>query len=320
MALYAFDGTWNSAVVDDGLDEANDTNVVHFYDAYGGPKWYISGPGTRLGKLGKAVGGVAGAGARERLEESYKQLRRSFEAGDRTIDIVGFSRGAAIALDFANLIRDRGVIDVETEQVIADNVPIRFLGLWDVVGSFGIPIGERVFQKINLGHKLSVPDNVEYAFHAISLDDRRQSFRVTRQLNAYEVWFRGVHSDVGGGNGNAGLSCIALRWMLSKAKAAGLPIDDAAVVKRDDRIDPEAALRLPKDFVINDFRELWADDRFHYTVSDRPGHNNPPAASARESRDDETRALRRAELPRRDPPSRKSRPGDGQRTNVIPGD
>ena len=299
MALYAFDGTWNSAVVDDGIEDENDTNVVHFYEVYGGPKWYVSGPGTRLGKLGKVVGGFIGAGARERLEEAYKKLRKNFEAGDRTIDIVGFSRGAAIALDFANLIHDRGVIHEKTEQVIADNVPIRFVGLWDVVGSFGIPIGERVFQKINLGHKLSVPDNVEYAFHAISLDDRRQSFRVTRQVNAYEVWFRGVHSDVGGGNGNAGLSCIALRWMLSKAKAAGLPIDDAAIVKRDDRIDPEAALRLPKDAVINDYRELGEGDRFHYTVSDRADHNNPPNGSARESRDDEMLALRRAQLPHR---------------------
>lgn len=309
MSLYAFDGTWNSAVVDDGQEGEEDTNVVHFYEAYQGPKYYVSGPGTRLGKLGKALGGMTGAGACVRLQEAYKQLRKDFQAGDRTIDIVGFSRGAAIALDFANLINDRGIRDADTDAVIADTASIRFLGLWDVVGSFGIPIGERLFQRIDLGHKLSVPDNVDYAFHALAMDDRRQTFRPTRQLHAYEVWFRGVHSDVGGGNGNAGLSCIALRWMLCKAKAAGLPIDAAAVDARNDRINPEAPLCPPKDLVQNAVREFWPDDRIHYAVTDRPQHNNAPAHYSRESRDDELTATPRNRLPSRAPPPRPTSPG-----------
>src|SRR5207247_985299 len=62
-----------------------------------------------------------------------------------------------------------------------------------------------------------------------ALDERRPSFLPTRLNGACEVWFRGVHSDIGGGNGNRGLNDITLKWMMSKAKGAGLPITDADI-------------------------------------------------------------------------------------------
>ena len=49
------------------------------------------------------------------------------------------------------------------------------------------------------------------------------------------MWFRGVHSDVGGGNGNRGLNDITLKWMMSKARAAGLPISDTDI----DALEPD---------------------------------------------------------------------------------
>ena len=58
------------------------------------------------------------------------------------------------------------------------------------------------------------PRVIDAVRHAMALDERRQSFSVTRIKGAYEVWFRGAHSDVGGGNGNAGLNAIAAAWML----------------------------------------------------------------------------------------------------------
>ena len=307
MALYAFDGTWNASVVDDGKPEPHDTNVVRFYEAYTGPKWYVSGPGTRLGKIGQALGGFAGAGAGQRLAEAYKRLLHVYVPGE-PIDIVGFSRGAAIALDFANLIHDNGVRDPDTGNVVAQNVPIRFLGLWDVVGSFGVPIGKHVFQKLNVGHKLRVPPNVQYAYHALAMDERRQTFRPTRQLNAYEVWFRGMHSDVGGGNGNTGLASIPLRWMLCKAAAAGLPIQQGALTACDALVDRDAALVQPKDVIPDDYREFWDNDRVHYSVSDRDAHNNAPAHFPRETEADELTVVARADLPKRTPPQRGASP------------
>jgi hypothetical protein len=173
--------------------------------------------------------------------------------------------------------------------------------LWDVVGSFGIPISGAVipFQQINFGHQLSLPDCVRYCFHAMALDERRQTFRITRIPEAYDVWFRGVHSDIGGGNGNIGLSHIALRWMLRKAHAAGLPIAASTIAARDEAINPMAQVRPSKDLIPNEHRGLLQGDRFHYTVTERPDHNNAPSEHVRESERDEGIAVEVAALPQR---------------------
>src|SRR5206468_2778334 len=190
----------------------------------------------------------------------------------------------------------------DSKQVVEERPAIRFLGLWDVVGAFGVAInaGPLEFQEINFGHKLFIPDNVAYCFHAMAMDERRQTFRVTRLLNGYEVWFRGVHSDVGGGNGNVGLSTITLRWMLRKAIAAGLPIKETAIAAHESKINVEAPLCPPRDFIPNEYRGFLKGDRFHYTVTARPNHHNPPSECARETAEDELHAIPMAALPPRD--------------------
>ena len=151
MALYAFDGTWNEDEGNPGID----TNVVKFRDAYLLRHFihYIEGVGTRYGVLGRVLGGVFGAGGKTRIEEMYERLCEFWEAGDQEIDIVGFSRGAALAVHFANVIRHTGIRqggDAEGE-VLESNPSIRFLGLWDIVASFGIPRDVVFnFQDINL--------------------------------------------------------------------------------------------------------------------------------------------------------------------------
>ena len=79
---------------------------------------------------------------------------------------------------------------------------------------------------------------MRYGFHALSIDDRRQQFLPTlwnEPTKAQEegdpvgqifeqVWFPGVHADVGGGYEDAGLSDIALGWMIDKALAALHPL------------------------------------------------------------------------------------------------
>ena len=102
---------------------------------------------------------------------------------------------------------------------------MRFLGVWDVVAAFGIPINLGFnFNRINLGYKLGLSKGVKFCYHALALDEARQAFRPTRVRGGCEVWFRGVHSDVGGGNDNHALNDITLRWMLRKAIACGLPM------------------------------------------------------------------------------------------------
>lgn len=293
MALYAFNGTWNSAKTDDVGTEDDETlentNVVRFRDAYaGGHGYYCNGVGTRIGFFGKVFGGAFGVGGLQRLDEAMTRLETRMAAGDREIDIVGFSRGAALALAFANraATRDPGV-------------RIRFLALFDVVGSFGIPIdlGPIKFQEYNLGYKLDLPRSVEYCFHAMALDERRQAFRVTRVKGAYEVWFRGAHSDVGGGNGNIGLNNVALCWMLRKAVACGLPIRQQAILDAAAACRPSASVKWPSDLFKNTFRPVAPGDRVHHTVAIPCGnkeYQDPPASCLREAVEIESLAERSA--------------------------
>jgi uncharacterized protein (DUF2235 family) len=107
---------------------------------------------------------------------------------------------------------------------------IRFVGVWDTVSSVGW-----VENPLHLPYESSNPD-IEVGRHAISIDERRAFFRSHLWMppkdpaKAYgpkdmlQVWFPGVHCDVGGGYAEmeSGLSKYALGWMLEEAKEAGL--------------------------------------------------------------------------------------------------
>src|SRR3982074_1930312 len=114
MALYAFDGTWNSDKSGDDGGLTN-TNVVRFYHTYdrnsAQPNFnvYVSGVGTRFEEVGKVFGGLFGLGELPRIEEAYDRLCSAWAANDRVIDIIGFSRGAATTLDFCHIIQERGI-------------------------------------------------------------------------------------------------------------------------------------------------------------------------------------------------------------------
>jgi uncharacterized protein (DUF2235 family) len=274
MALYAFDGTWNS----DRKGAERDTNVVWFRNAYRGRVEYQKGVGTRLGRAGNVAGGISGAGGRSRVKKALEALERNFRS-DRTIDVVGFSRGAALALHFANQIEKRWA-----------RRTIRFLGLWDTVPSFGVP-----GSPWNIGWDLDLPDNVQTCFHALALDERRRTFALHR-LEArvadvdqpgrlFELWFRGVHSDVGGGNHNPGLSSISLNWMFANAAACGVDLDDAVVDENRRRLDPDRAISPPPGYakLPGGRRIVRWNDQVHASVTVRSGakHNNPPTGIVR---------------------------------------
>ncbi|MDH3599877.1 MAG: DUF2235 domain-containing protein [Candidatus Tectomicrobia bacterium] len=265
MALYAFDGTWNENEPE--LEEA--TNVVKCRDIYGGPVEYREGVGTRFGVVGRVLGGLFGVGGRSRIEELYDALRENWQHGDHVVDIIGFSRGAALAVHFANILAKEGV-HVGDEQVHPE---IRFLGLWDIVGSFGIPVDFIIhFQEINLGWTIDrIPATVQNCFHAMALDERRDTFEITRptvegsQTRFEELWFKGVHSDVGGGNRNVARSNIALHWMLECARDCGLPIREEyldIILADTDRL---ASISENLDPIRDPRREVRPTDRYHPT-------------------------------------------------------
>ncbi|MEM7247388.1 MAG: DUF2235 domain-containing protein [Acidobacteriota bacterium] len=244
MALYAFDGTWN----EDEEKATEDSNVIRFRDLYEGPVEYRAGVGTRFGHLGRVLGGLFGVGGRSRIEEMYDALRENWSRGDQVVDVVGFSRGSALAIHFCNVLAERGFDTPSGERVTP---PIRFLGLFDTVASFGLSfdINHVInFQDINVGWNVEkLPTNVQRCFHALALDERRESFRPTRpepesaDTQLVETWFRGVHSDIGGGNGNVERNDIALAWMLRAAHDSGLPVSEDAI----DAIEGSADLQAP---------------------------------------------------------------------------
>jgi len=270
MALYAFDGTWNS----DKPGSQHDTNVLWFKQAYGKDCFYREGVGTRFGPFGQVLGGMTGAGGHTRIHEGLQQLEQNLAAGDAHIDVVGFSRGAALAVDFANRVNQ-----------LEGHPSIRFLGLWDCVPSFGVASID-----LDPSWELDLPDNVVKCYHALALDERRHTFHLHR-LNArvedadaegrlFEVWFRGVHSDVGGGNNNPALSSIALNWMFQKAVSCGLPIDAPKIAENATRMKPGTPDSKGQwyDLIKNRFRVVRWNDYVHKSVTfhDDRNYNNPP--------------------------------------------
>ena len=119
-------------------------------------------------------------------------------------------------------------------------VRIRFLGLWDTVDAYGLPVDELQRAWDTYFWPLSMPDRtlssiVTRARHAVSLDDERNTFHPmlwdesAEPLAAHldqerisQVWFAGVHSNVGGGYPDDALSNVPLDWMLGEAEKNGL--------------------------------------------------------------------------------------------------
>jgi len=230
LAHYAFDGTNNKS------DESF-THVWMLHLAYQKQKEYVFGVGARLGT--KLVGGITGKGGRNRTEDMYQRFLKIYEAGDTHVDIIGFSRGAALAREFANILHERGYDPEYTGNYQADSilvsrspkkikcpVEIRFVGLFDTVGSFGVPGNQ-----INVGIRMNLPPNVKHAAHAVAKHERRSGFPVTL-LNSpvagqtfNERVFRGDHSDIGGGHRD-GYNLLSLRplyFIANEGRKVGVP-------------------------------------------------------------------------------------------------
>ncbi len=237
MAIYAFDGTTNTP--------GDLSNVFRMYDIYDSRhKFYTTGPGSRGTKVSKIIESITGHGGQERIFDALEIWKYWQSKGSRETVIVGFSRGAVIAREFANRVND-------------ENGKIDFLGLFDSVGSFGNPANMK-----DIGYRKSIPGVVHYCAHAMSIDEERFSFRVIRakpsadndNSTIQECWFPGVHSDVGG-TLKKGLGACSLDWMLEHAKQAGTKQwDEDVVIKvRKNRLCSEAPsenkLSLPRWFL-----------------------------------------------------------------------
>lgn len=120
-------------------------------------------------------------------------------------------------------------------------VNIRFIGVWDTVAAVGLPFDQLADFINNVFYRFKFPDRylssrVDKACHALAIDDERHSFhpevwteekkkkedKESQDDRIEQVWFAGVHSNVGGGYPKQGMSLVALDWMMAKAEAQGL--------------------------------------------------------------------------------------------------
>jgi len=222
--------------------------------------FYDRGLGTGWRKLG---GNIAGAGISKNILECYQFIFENYCAGDE-IFLFGFSRGATTVRSLSGFIHLFGILPRSRPELIkraykiyqiknkekrrdqAANflsknhnmwAKIKFLGVWDTVSALGLPnrvLGSIVNRIPGLKHQfhdLTLSPCVENAYQALALDEERKVFSpvlweksTAEKQTMQQVWFSGVHTDVGGGYPTQRLSDIPLVWMLQKAKSVGFKI------------------------------------------------------------------------------------------------
>jgi uncharacterized protein (DUF2235 family) len=225
------DGTWDNI--------ANNTNVYKVSKAITTSadqvSFYDDGVGANGTPIEKLIGGAFGAGLFQKIKDGYTQIAHLYEQDD-PVFLFGFSRGAYTARSIAGMIAicglptkdfDSNMVDTafqayrnpdQREALLAQlnqnyaiyNAKITMLGVWDTVGSLGIPA---IFGGVD--HLLygfldtSLHPDVLNAYQALAIDERRAEFPPTlwtsQPVNGQtleQIWFTGVHSDVGGGYGD----------------------------------------------------------------------------------------------------------------------
>ena len=262
--VMCLDGTWNKA------DAPHPTNVLLTRDAAqaaDADQLVYYDPGVGTGRWDRVRGGVLGMGLAKNVEEAYRWLCRHFRLGDR-IFLLGYSRGAYTARSVTGLIGLCGIPYSKIEErgdsaALARSamdiyrvhdlglraqrawewrcshfcaeppIPVHFLGVWDTVGSLGVPLdGLRwIGARRHRWHDVTLGGHIKTACHLVAIDEQRRSFapslwtsRASGATEVEQVWFPGVHDDVGGGREDRGLSDRALAFMWARARSSGLSL------------------------------------------------------------------------------------------------
>ena len=223
--------------------------------------YYDSGIGS--GRRDK-LKGLTGRGFSKNILDCYKFLFDNYESNDKVYlfgfsrgaatvrSLAGFvNMFGVLPKSRDDLIKKAykiyKITDKKERKTMADNFigrhhtmgcDIKFIGVWDTVAALGAPTP--ILDKlINLFpytkhkfHDLGLGESVQHARHALANHENRKTFKpeiwdtklCKKDQTLKQVWFTGVHTDVGGGYAEKGLSDIALEWMLDEAKPHGLLI------------------------------------------------------------------------------------------------
>ena len=221
--------------------------------------YYDAGVGTE-GWFDKVVGGAFGKGLSQNVKQAYRFIANNYTEGDELF-LFGFSRGAYTVRSLAGFIGAVGLLPKKHLRRVPDayalyrippsnraeskprkyleglcpkprqSIPIKFIGVWDTVGALGVPTPglRRITKRWVRFHDTQLGPNVRHAYHALAIDERRRPFQPNLwtdppkpRQTIEQVWFCGVHSNVGGGYRDTGLSDITLAWMVARARSHGL--------------------------------------------------------------------------------------------------
>ena len=243
--------------------------------------YYDTGIGTGSGWFRRLLEGATGLGLRGKVLRAYQAIAEVYRPEDK-IFLFGFSRGAYTARSLAGLIGLCGIpnksvpapkLDILVQKAIdiyrVRNIAVRktraieyaqayshkngnnvfndihFIGVWDTVGTLGVPWWpfRWIMRNSYKFHDVSLGCHIQHAYHAMAIDERRRLFAPTpwTQAQSYvgqkveQVWFPGVHANVGGGYVDSGLADRALLWMCLKAAEAGLGLREEYM---NVRVDP----------------------------------------------------------------------------------
>jgi len=224
--------------------------------------FYQEGVGTAVGDMVR--GGAFGSGLSENVREAYHWLVDQYRPGDEIFcfgfsrgaytarSLGGFVAYAGLIGPSAKPPRTEARVEILYASYRGKTDPpepplhspnIRFMGVFDTVGALGVPIHWMKeighWMGIDLGfHDTRLSDRIESACQALAIDERREPFvptlwtgapgeihgRPGEHQDVHQVWFPGVHSDIGGGypEPEKDLSRIPLNWMLGHAERCGL--------------------------------------------------------------------------------------------------
>ena len=217
---------------------------------------------TRVGKkVDQAIALAIATDLREKVARAYRFLMNTWEPGD-AVFMFGFSRGAYTVRVLAGLLHLVGLLPAHSDNLVAYAVrlfaslrghgqdehedywklcdafrttfaratavqapdrrpPIAFMGVWDTVSSVGWAWNPAAYPYTRGNPSIAI------IRHAISLDERRAFFRPNRfdlvpGQDLAQMWFPGVHSDVGGGYADGGLWRAPFEWIAKAAAMEGL--------------------------------------------------------------------------------------------------
>ncbi len=261
--VVLMDGTWDSLdQKTNGIPTL--TNVAKIKDIVINDHarqrvYYDDGVGADDSGLSKLISGATGHKINNKIIEGYQFIMQNWTPHD-SIYLFGFSRGAYTVRYIADFIAHNGLLmlvagetseqqfqrveqyfnqykkarnteGVKIDLSIANKCIIKMIGVWDTVGELGIPLS--VLTKINHNlyefHDNLLHPNVLSGYQALAIDEQRKNFIPCLwqpRAGVTQEWFAGVHSDVGGGYIESGLSDFTLSWMVDKAyKQQGILIN-----------------------------------------------------------------------------------------------